>query len=227
MMDTGTARPLALLLIEPAAGLAARLHDQLLSLFPSSLDIGVARSLREAMHHLATHQVDVVLMDLTLPDYKGPDAVRAVRLTAPACALIALNAAGDERPLLTALRAGAHEALSVQGLTPRELRWTIERAVTRAQPQPGRSTPAPPQDPPAVPARLIHDLNNALTSINGFADVLLARMPADDPARGPVEHIRKAGQRAAALLTALAAPPLSSHASGAPAPPSDPAVCAL
>ncbi|WP_053378358.1 response regulator [Nitrospira moscoviensis] len=202
-MDTGTARPLALLLIEPATGLAARLHDQLLDLFPASLDIGVARSLREAMHHLSTRHVDVVLMDLMLPDYKGVDAVRAVRLTAPACALIALDAAGDERLLLTALRAGAHEALSAQGLTPRELRWAIERAVIRAQSQPGRSTPAPPQDSPAVPTRLIHDLNNALTSINGFAEVLLTRMPADDPARGPVEHIRKAGHRAAGLLQRL------------------------
>jgi DNA-binding response OmpR family regulator len=235
MADSHLSQPTTVLLIEPAGDLAATLHDELLRSLPSCVDIGVARSLREAMHHLSAHPVDVALMDLTLPDYKGADAVRALRLTAPTCALIALSAGDDERPLLEALRAGAHEVLCTLSLAPRDLRLAVERAVIRAHPPAAPSAPAARPQPPLTlgAGRAIHDLNNTLTSINGFADVLLARLPADDPARGPVEHIRAAGLRAAALARSLSTPadgcaaPLARPACDAATPPRDPAVFAL
>jgi hypothetical protein len=55
----------------------------------------------------------------------------------------------------------------------------------------------------------------------------LTRLPADDSARGPVEQIRKAGLRAAALLMALSPPPPPPTTPNVLAPPSDPARCAL
>jgi nitrogen-specific signal transduction histidine kinase len=66
------------------------------------------------------------------------------------------------------------------------------------QPTPEQPIPVPPWIP-----QLAHDLNNAMTSINGFADILLARLPADEPARAYAEQIRKAGTRATALVKAL------------------------
>lgn len=192
---------MAILLIEPAAGLAMRLQDSLLSHFPSSLDLGVARSLREAMQHLCTHHVDLVLMDMTLPDYKGIDAVRALRTTAPSCALVVFSAAPEDRMLLDALQAGAHEVFSAAANPLPPLRSTIERAIIRAA------------TPPEPTARVIHDLNNAMTSINGFAEILVTRLPADDPARAAADQIRQACLRAASLLKTLASAPNPSAAS--------------
>jgi DNA-binding NtrC family response regulator len=208
-----TSRPTSILLIEPNGGLAHRLQEMLIGQFQSALDLGTARSLREAMTHLCARPVALVLMDLTLPDYKGLDAVRALRLSAPATALIAFSAVPNALLLLDAIRAGAHEALSLATPSAQELRFTIERAMVRAE-QPGMSTrstsPIQPAEPsPALP-KLVHDLNNAITSINGFADILLMRLPIDEPARTGAEQIRKAGTRAAALVKALAPPPESS-----------------
>ncbi|MBZ0287629.1 MAG: response regulator, partial [Anaerolineae bacterium] len=50
-----------------------------------------------------------------------------------------------------------------------------------------------------------HDFNNLLTAINGYSDLLLARMPADAPWRGELNEIRKAGERAEGLTKHLLA----------------------
>jgi PAS domain S-box-containing protein len=48
-----------------------------------------------------------------------------------------------------------------------------------------------------------HDFNNLLTVINGFTDLLLAAVPADDPNRAMLDAVRDAGDRAAALTGQL------------------------
>jgi PAS domain S-box-containing protein len=50
-----------------------------------------------------------------------------------------------------------------------------------------------------------HDFNNLLTAINGYSEILLETMPADDPKRGFVEEIQGAGRKAAALTSQLLA----------------------
>lgn len=208
-----SSRPTSILLIEPNGGLALKLQEILSSHFQTALDLGIARSLREGMTYLCAHRVALVLMDLSLPDYKGLDAVRALRMTAPAGALIALSAAANETLLLDAIRAGAHEALFVATPSAQEFRLAIERAMVRAgQPELNGTSTSPIRQaalPPALP-KLVHDLNNAITSINGFADILLTRLPVEEPARTSAEQIRKAGARAAALVNALAPAPESS-----------------
>ncbi len=208
-----SSRSLSVLLIEPSAGLATKIQELLICQFHASLDLGIARSLREGMTHLCTHRVDLVLMDLALPDYKDLDAIRALRMTAPASALVALSTAANEALLLDAIGAGAHEVLSVAAPSAQELRSVIDRAIVRAGHLGAGAASALSIPPPSLspaPPRIVHDLNNVMTSINGFADLLLTRLPPDDPARASAEQIRKAGTRATALVKALAAPPESS-----------------
>ncbi len=50
-----------------------------------------------------------------------------------------------------------------------------------------------------------HDFNNLLTVINGMADLVLAGLAEDDPARRDITQIRLAGDRAAALTGRLLA----------------------
>lgn len=52
---------------------------------------------------------------------------------------------------------------------------------------------------------IAHDFNNMLTAINGYSDLLLAQIPADNPLRRNVEEIRKAGIRSAELTRQLLA----------------------
>src|SRR5262249_40441232 len=50
-----------------------------------------------------------------------------------------------------------------------------------------------------------HDFNNLLTVINGYSDVMLARLNKKDPLRLSLAEIRKAGERGAELTTQLLA----------------------
>jgi hypothetical protein len=50
-----------------------------------------------------------------------------------------------------------------------------------------------------------HDFNNMLTVVNGYADLLLQRLPEGDAARSQLLQIRKAGDRAASLTQQLLA----------------------
>jgi len=52
---------------------------------------------------------------------------------------------------------------------------------------------------------IAHDFNNMLTAINGYSDLTLRLLKADDPLRSNIEEIKKAGERSASLTHQLLA----------------------
>jgi PAS domain S-box-containing protein len=52
---------------------------------------------------------------------------------------------------------------------------------------------------------IAHDFNNMLTAINGYSDLMLRSLKADDPLRRNIEEIKKAGVRSASLTHQLLA----------------------
>lgn len=87
--------------------------------------------LAEVVECLALEQVDVVLLDLSLPDITGLATFHRMQFTAPHLPIVVLTGSYDEELAIQAVRAGAQDYLLKQNLDshllPRVLRYAIER----------------------------------------------------------------------------------------------------
>jgi two-component system NtrC family sensor kinase len=68
-------------------------------------------SMNEAVNHLATNAVDMILLDLSLPDTRGLEAVRGLHAAAPRIPLMVITGSDDERLADEALQEGAQDFL--------------------------------------------------------------------------------------------------------------------
>jgi DNA-binding NarL/FixJ family response regulator len=207
------------LLIESDPDLAKSFQELMASAYHSSVTLDVVSSLQEGLTYLQTHHVPLVLINLALPDKPGREAVEQVRRTAGSSAVIGFQRTTDATKLSDAIRAGAHEVLPVTPPTAETLRLSITSALIRATRPPATTEPASSagtHQASSIPLRKIaHDLNNCLTSINGFADILLARLPEEDPSRHCVQQIKQACTRAENVVKQL---PRTASTSPAPQP---------
>jgi DNA-binding response OmpR family regulator len=120
-----------LLLIEDNPGDARLLREMLNEHSPHDTELKYAQSMSEAEKHLAEHPVDIILLDLGLPDTQGLDAVRRARASAPHVPLVVLTGLDDELLATQAMQEGAQDylikgQLETRGLL-RALRYAIER----------------------------------------------------------------------------------------------------
>lgn len=195
--------PTGVLLIEPDPTLARGFQELLTTEHCSTLDLRIVSSLREGVQYLQAHQVTVILVNLILPDSRGREAVGLLRQTTSSSALIGFCRPTDTALLLDAVRAGAHEVLFTMPPSATALNLSIQCALVRAT-----RTLRPPS-PISIPtsslslSKVVHDLNNSLTSIKGFADILLARLSVEDPSRHCAEQIHHGCAKAEALIKQL------------------------
>jgi diguanylate cyclase (GGDEF)-like protein/PAS domain S-box-containing protein len=123
----------AVLLVEDNPGDARLLREMLNEPGTLKTELTHVTCISEAKAHLAAHTVDIILLDLGLPDGFGLDAVRQVHGALPEVALVVLTGLDDESLALKALQAGAQDYLikgqiESRGLL-RALRYAIERKV--------------------------------------------------------------------------------------------------
>ncbi len=123
--------PRAVLLVEDNPGDARLLREMLSGESSHDMQLTQVECMSEAEKHLAEHAVDVVLLDLGLPDVQGLETVRRAQAAAPRVPLVVLTGLDDESLALRALHEGAQDYLlkgeiATRGLL-RALRYAIER----------------------------------------------------------------------------------------------------
>jgi diguanylate cyclase (GGDEF)-like protein/PAS domain S-box-containing protein len=90
-----------------------------------------AASMAEGEEHLAASPVDIVLLDLGLPDAPRLEAVRRVRAIAPRVPIVLLCGPHDESKAVQAVRRGAQDYLINGQFEARELMRTLRGALDR------------------------------------------------------------------------------------------------
>ena len=121
------------LLIEDNPGDARLLREVFRDQSSHEIELTHVECMSDAETHVAAHAVDLILLDLGLPDANGLDAVRRARAAAPRIPLMVLTGMDDESLAVQALQEGAQDYLvkgqiESRGLM-RSLRYAIERKI--------------------------------------------------------------------------------------------------
>lgn len=98
---------------------------------PGEYDILHVQKLVDAEELLNSRPVDVVLLDLRLPDASGLDGVKTLLNTLPELPIVVLTGMDDEELALACIDAGAQDYLSKEEMKPLLLKRAIGYAITR------------------------------------------------------------------------------------------------
>lgn len=109
----------------------ARLIEKFIALKLANFTITHCQTLRDAIGIIKTHPIDVVLLDLSLPDSSGLEGVATLRKLNECLPIIVLTSATEEVTALAALQAGAEDYLNKGDINPawlvRSIRYAAER----------------------------------------------------------------------------------------------------
>lgn len=123
------------LLVEDSPADARLVREMFLDIKASEFELSHVDSLNAVFDVLDKHSFDVMLLDLSLPDAQGLQAVNHILTIAPQLPIVVLSGIDDAELSLQAVQAGAQDYL-VKGqgdgnLLRRALRYAIERKRTQ------------------------------------------------------------------------------------------------
>jgi signal transduction histidine kinase len=168
-------KALQVLVVEDNAGDARLLREMFSKERPDSYELTHLSRLREAEIHLAKGGVDIVLLDLGLPDGHGLETLRRAHAVAPGVPMIVLTGLDDEALAAEALKEGAQDYL-IKGqienrALPRALRHAIERHRMQTETDLVRTHEMQFKD--EFLSHVSHELRSPLTAIYQFVTILL------------------------------------------------------
>ncbi len=166
---------------------------------------------------LTDGQVDLILAEYNVPRFNVKMALELVQQLAPGVPVILVSATLPGKQRIDLLSGGATDCISkdeLDRLVPsvrrvwreqqeRAARIQAEAALSESQAQFRQVQKL--EAVGRLAGGLAHDFNNLLTVIMGQSQVLLSEMELEDPLRGRVEEMHKAGDRARILIRQLLA----------------------
>jgi signal transduction histidine kinase len=181
------------LLVEDNPGDARLLREMFKGDGSLDVDLACVSFMSEAERHLAECAVDIILLDLGLPDAQGLVAIRRARIAAPDIPLVVLTGMDDEVLAAQSLQEGAQDYLikgqiEARGLL-RALRYASERKRLDRLKDEFVST-------------VSHELRTPLTSITGSLGLLMGKAAdiLSEPAARLLEIAHNNSQRLVRLV---------------------------
>lgn len=134
------------LLIEDNPGDAELVKDMLADAGEAKFQVHWAEALLPGLDRLARGDIDIVLLDVSLPDSHDLDGLNAIRIQAPSLPVVLLTGWDSESLALRAVQSGAQDYLGKGKLEGAVLARTLQRAIVRQQTQTAASPAEPGQE---------------------------------------------------------------------------------
>src|SRR5215212_840163 len=132
-----TLQPATVLLVEDNPGDARLIREALREAGAGRWLVEVADRLATAVARLETGGIDIVLLDLSLPDMHGFATFTSAHAAAPDVPIVVLTGLSDEELAIRAVQHGAQDYLVKADATPqiltRAMHYAIERARAEAE----------------------------------------------------------------------------------------------
>ena len=126
-------RPLNVLLIEDDPADVRLIHEMLCGISRQNINLESRNCLTASLEYLANNSVDLVLLDLGLPDSQGLDTLKRLQAHPPKVPVIILTNPADEQIASEAVNSVVQDYISKSELDGRLLARAIEYALERWQ----------------------------------------------------------------------------------------------
>ncbi len=198
-------QPIKILLVEDNPGDARLTKETLSEAAVGQFELACAERLDLALEHVAQHEIDVILLDLTLPDSSGLQTFERMHAQAPKIPTIVLTGMDVETLGIEAVQKGAQDYL-IKGqvdtpLLVRSVRHAIERKLLENQLLQSNKL----ESVGELAGGVAHEFNNLLTSIMGYTQLGITGLAPGDPVRSDLEAVLRSAERASKLASQLLA----------------------
>ena len=202
----------ALLVVEDNPGDARLLREMFTSASVRRTKLIHVDSMQNAERYLAENTVDIVLLDLGLPDAQGLEAVRRAHAASPETPLVVITGNDDELLALQALQGGAQDYLIKGQIDDRGLHRAVRYAIERKSLEEATRTlnakisvahaeaEATAAAKAAFVANMSHEIRTPLNSVIGFTDLLLDDVSLTNVQRRYLEQVKNAGSALLAVV---------------------------
>ncbi|MFQ5979960.1 MAG: response regulator [Candidatus Heimdallarchaeota archaeon] len=197
-------KDVTVLLVEDNPGDARLIQNMLSKASIATFNLLSAERLSAGFDHLSSGDIDVILLDLTLPDSHGLETFVKMHKQAQNVPIIVLTGLDDEDVAIKAAREGAQDYLVKGTITGPMLARSIRYAIERLEIQQELKKSLLVQERlrfqkleslGVLAGGIAHDFNNILLTI--FSNIALAKMDIDpkSPAFEAIEESEKAYSR--------------------------------
>jgi phosphoserine phosphatase RsbU/P len=176
-----------------------------------SFDIKRTRDFTEGLKLANSEAFNVAMLDLELPDGQGLAMIEEIRAKAPLLAIVIISHVDDEHLATQAVKAGAQDYL-VKTKVNADVIWRVigyaierkhlEEALRKSHEQLGQLQKI--QVAATLAGSVAHDMNNQLTPLMGYLDLMLSQATPDHPFYDFLSEAKKSGKGCAEVVQRLA-----------------------
>ncbi|HKV91833.1 MAG TPA: response regulator [Candidatus Angelobacter sp.] len=132
-METPNTKEINLLIVEDNLGDARLMQEMLREWQSQGVEPSHAQSLAQANSRLAAGDIDLILLDLGLPDSDGLATLHKIREISPHLPIVVITGCANEQTVMDALHEGAQDYLFKNQLEANSLLHAIRNAMVRQQ----------------------------------------------------------------------------------------------